>query len=215
MKTRRTVPLTALAALSALALTACGTEGADASGAPAAPGTASPSRSASPAPSAPAPEPELAFMGMLLDVARPCGPDLPAEPMTPPPVDGAPGRKPPRQPAGPLPVDSSPPGPAKPADPSWEGELNSLEQCAGRLHTARVTKELDRLGDAAPPRVRAALNGLGYIDGRIHGLRRTGTTTTFRLDLRSMGGLLCLKGSTGPGGTTLKAFALSPEKPLT
>ncbi|MEU5249106.1 hypothetical protein AB0G81_34375 [Streptomyces asoensis] len=40
-----------------------------------------------------------------------------------------------------------------------------------------------------------ALTGLGYIDGRIHGLERSGTTTRFFLDLRDRGGRLCLDGS--------------------
>ncbi|PKT71325.1 hypothetical protein CW362_19615 [Streptomyces populi] len=73
--------------------------------------------------------------------------------------------------------------------------MNARDWCASNLHEERVTQALWDLEDPTPAKVRAALNGLGYIDERIHGLERSGTATRFFLDLRERGGRLCLDGS--------------------
>ncbi|MBK3624693.1 hypothetical protein JHN59_07495 [Streptomyces sp. MBT49] len=73
--------------------------------------------------------------------------------------------------------------------------MNARDWCASNLHEERITRALRDLADPTPAEVRTVLNGLGYIDGRIHGLERSGTTTRFLLDLRDRGGRLCLDGS--------------------
>ncbi|MER5604378.1 hypothetical protein [Streptomyces sp. NPDC002265] len=73
--------------------------------------------------------------------------------------------------------------------------MNARDWCAGNLHEERIARALWDLADPTPAKVRAILNGLGYIDGRIHGLEQSDTTTRFFLDLRDQGGRLCLDGS--------------------
>ncbi|MFD6360232.1 hypothetical protein [Streptomyces roseolus] len=78
-----------------------------------------------------------------------------------------------------------------------EVELNARDWCASNHHEQRVYVAVQELTDPTPAEVRSALNGLGYPDERIHGLKQSGATTQFFLDLRENGGRLCLAGSVG------------------
>ncbi|MGW2911850.1 hypothetical protein ACWC9X_15520 [Streptomyces asoensis] len=163
----------ALTVLAALALAACGTEETSAGGAQGSPADMAGLRS------------DAAFVKMLGDVAREC------------PASAAP-EGPPSGPAQPLPPGETAPSDAmEPVAPTagLEVELNARDRCASNLHEERITQALRDLADPTPAEVRTVLNGLGYSDGRIHGLERSGTTTRFFLDLRDWGGRLCLDGS--------------------
>ncbi|MFJ9739348.1 hypothetical protein [Streptomyces sp. NPDC101166] len=166
-------PLLAVAALAAVTLTACGTEK-----------TAVGGPRSSPADTA-GPRPDAAFTETLSEIAQRCPPSASPE-------------APPTGPARTLPSGETPPGDAiEPIAPTAgpEVELNARDWCAGNLHEERITQALGKLADPTPTEVRAVLNDLGYIDERIHGLKRSGTTTRFLLDLRERGGRLCLNGS--------------------
>lgn len=184
-------PRVALAATASavLALAACGTEKADA-GSPSKPvgvvdaqrpGTASGS------------DQRAAFTAMLNKVARSCPPAAPPE--GPPNPDGH--------------ERDALEEPDAPMDPV-EVELNAADWCASALHEERITHALWDLADPAPAKVRKILNDLGYIDERIHGLKRSGPATRFLLDLRANGGRLCLEGSAA-GEETLVEKCLAPE----
>ncbi|MFD8076484.1 hypothetical protein ACFV3E_27955 [Streptomyces sp. NPDC059718] len=187
-------PALAMAVLTALTLAACGTEHTN-------PTDAVGVRPAG-APSA-AEDPQPAFMEMVNTVARPCAPEVPSG------DDGpvAPGEKPRTGPAQALPT-----GDGAPALPTAgpEVELNAVEWCAGHLHVERVTQALMGVADPTPDKVRRVLNGLGYVDERIHGLKRSGATTRFSIDLRVMGGALGLKGTAAGTYTDVEFFA-APE----
>ncbi|MGW8762585.1 hypothetical protein ACWGN5_08805 [Streptomyces sp. NPDC055815] len=129
---------------------------------------------------------DRAFTAMLDDVARSCPEPGPVE-------------KPPGDAAAPAPT----------AGP--EVELNARDWCASALHEERITREVRKPADPTPDKVRKILNGLGYIDARIHGLRQSGTATTFTLDLRDKGGRLCVNGS-AEGDRTLVEACVAPEK---
>ncbi|MEU2234684.1 hypothetical protein [Streptomyces vietnamensis] len=129
---------------------------------------------------------DRAFTAMLDEVARSCPEPGPVE-------------KPPGDAAAPAPT----------AGP--EVELNARDWCASALHEERITREVWELTDPTPDKVRKVLNGLGYINERIHGLRRSGTATTFALDLRDKGGRLCLNGSVD-GDKTLVEACVAPRK---
>ncbi|MFB7244340.1 hypothetical protein ACFCYX_17975 [Streptomyces populi] len=170
---RRLRPVLAMTALAALTLTACGTEKAAVGGPRSNPADTAGDRSGE------------AFAKMLSEVAQQCPPSAPPE-------------APPTGPARTLPSGATPPSDAiEPIAPTAgpEVELNARDWCASNLHEERVTQALWDLEDPTPAKVRAALNGLGYIDERIHGLERSGTATRFFLDLRERGGRLCLDGS--------------------
>ncbi len=131
-----------------------------------------------------------AFAVMLDAVAGPC------------PSGHAPANRPssPGSSADELPIAPGETPPADPIEPTAptagpEVELSARDLCASGLHEERLTQALLKLKDPAPGQVRKVLNGLGYIDERIHGLRSTGVTTGFFLDLRERGGRLCVKGS--------------------
>ncbi|MER5602911.1 hypothetical protein [Streptomyces sp. NPDC002265] len=167
----------AMATLAVLALAACGTEK---SGVGAAQSSSAASASASAGVG-----PGAAFTQMLNKVAQQC------------PPSAAP-KAPPTGPAQALPSGETAPSDAmEPIAPTAgpEVELNARDWCAGNLHEERIARALWDLADPTPAKVRAILNGLGYIDGRIHGLEQSGTTTRFFLDLRDQGGRLCLDGS--------------------
>jgi hypothetical protein len=179
-------------ALAAVSLTACGTQkagDADSTGRAAdavgARHTGAPAASADPA----------AFTAMLDEVARSCPPaGTPASPPpVPSPVDGHPAE-----------ADEEPIAPT--AGP--EVELDTRDWCAKALHEERVAQALWDLADPTPAEVRKVLNGLGYIDERIHGLE--GTTTRFLIDLRDKGGRLCLDG-TAAGEETVVEGCVAPE----
>ncbi|WP_099055163.1 hypothetical protein [Streptomyces vietnamensis] len=129
---------------------------------------------------------DRAFTAMLDEVARSCPEPGPVE-------------KPPGDAAAPAPT----------AGP--EVELNARDWCASALHEERITREVWELADPAPDKVRKVLNDLGYIDERIHGLRQSGTATTFALDLRDKGGRLCVNGSVD-GDRTLVEACVAPRK---
>ncbi|WP_369147890.1 hypothetical protein [Streptomyces sp. R44] len=129
---------------------------------------------------------DRAFTAMLDKVARSCP--------EPGPVEKPPG-------------DAFAPAPT--AGP--EVELNARDWCASALHEERITQAVWELADPSPDKVRKILNGLGYIDARIHGLRQSGTATTFALDLRDKGGRLCLNGSV-EGHKTLVEKCVAPRK---
>ncbi|MFC8899219.1 hypothetical protein [Streptomyces cinereoruber] len=137
----------------------------------------------SPTPS-PTPSSEAAFTAMLDRVARSCP---------------APG-----------PVEKHPGDAAAPAPTSGpEVELNARDWCASALHEERITRAVWELADPTPEKVGKVLNDLGYVDGRIHGLRQSGAATTFALDLRDKGGRLCLDGSVD-GERTMVTACVAP-----
>ncbi|MYX01007.1 MULTISPECIES: hypothetical protein [unclassified Streptomyces] len=78
-----------------------------------------------------------------------------------------------------------------------EVELNARDWCASSPHEQRIYVALQDLTGPTPAMVRAALNGLGYLDEHIHDLKKSGATTQFFLDLRENGGRLGLEGSVG------------------
>ncbi|MFI7319174.1 hypothetical protein [Streptomyces venezuelae] len=180
-------PTFALTALAALTLVACGTEKSDAGadGAQDKPADARGVRSGA------------AFADMMKKVARPCPTSTsPGAPSSP----SAPSRTLPSGPAKIPPHDAEqktpPPGAIEPAVPTAgpEVELNARDWCASALHEERITQALWDLADPTPAKVRTILHDLGYIDERIHGLRRSGAATRFSLDLSDRGGRLCLDG---------------------
>ncbi|MEF9885000.1 hypothetical protein [Streptomyces sp. P9-A4] len=194
----------AAAVLGALALTACGAEGTEGGGK-----AAGPAPSVSTAGGASSTEEGAAggakdgadgaaFAAMLARVAQPC------------PVGHAPADRP-SAPAGGgeeptvRPGEMPPTGPIEPGFPTSgpEVELSARDWCASGLHEERITQALLKLKDPAPAEVRKILNRLGYIDGRIHGLGRTGPATVFFLDLREKGGRLCVKGSAAGENTVV------------
>lgn len=200
------------------ALTACGTREAD-DGAGSA-GADLVSADTREAPSAPGGDPEVAFTHMLVAVSDPCLPDVSVEPVET--VEPTEIETPAEQPLEGKPVGGSPPPmptsngadehpqqePATEQDP--EPELDAEEECVGRLHVERIGKEFDSLTDTSPEQIRAALNRLGYIDGRILGLERTEELTRFVLDLRFMGSRLCISGDVTASEAVIEAFAASP-----
>ncbi|MEV5101674.1 hypothetical protein ACFQ7G_37605 [Streptomyces massasporeus] len=145
--------------------------------------------------------PGTAFSKMLDEVAETC------------PAAGPP-QAPPSGPANPLPPGAeAPPSDAiEPIAPTAgpEVELNARDWCAGHLHEERVTRALWDLKNPSPTDVRAVLNDLGYIDERIHGLRQSGTSIRFSLDLRERGGRLCMAGS-AVGTRTVVDMCVAPE----
>ncbi|MFB7334071.1 hypothetical protein ACFC00_20870 [Streptomyces adustus] len=170
---RRRLPMLAMATLAALALAACGTEKTGVGGP-----QSSPADSARVRPSA-------AFTEMLSKVAQQCPPSAsPEAPPTGPAQTSPSGETPPSDAVEPIAPTAGP-----------EVELSARDWCASNLHEERIVQALWDLADPTPAKVRAILNGLGYIDGRIHGLKQSGTTTRFYLDLRDQGGRLCLDGS--------------------
>ncbi|WP_234325514.1 hypothetical protein [Streptomyces sp. NRRL S-146] len=152
--------------------------------------------------------PGTAFSKMLDEVAETC------------PADGLP-QAPPTGPANSVPpgAQETPPSDAvEPIAPTAgpEVELNARDWCAGHLHEERVTQALWDLKNPSPADVRSILNDLGYIDERIHGLRKSGTATRFSLDLRDRGGRLCMAGSAAGARTVVDmcvAPATGPFKP--
>lgn len=145
--------------------------------------------------------PGTAFSKMLDEVAETC------------PAAGPP-QAPPTGPANPLPpgAEAPPSDAVEPIAPTAgpEVELNARDWCAGHLHEERVTQALWDLKNPSPTDVRTVLNDLGYTDERIHGLRRSGTSIRFSLDLRDRGGRLCMAGSAA-GTRTVVDMCVAPE----
>lgn len=148
-------------------------------------------------------------------------PSGPAEvPPTGPP-ESLPSSPPKSLPSGSA--ESLPPGETPPSDaiepiaPTTgpEVELNARDWCAGNHHELRITQALWDLADPTPTKVRTVLNDLGYIDERIHGLKQSGTTTRFSLDLRDQGGRLCLDGSVAGEETVVDKCVAPATGPFT
>ncbi|CAM5287716.1 hypothetical protein [Streptomyces hirsutus] len=179
----------AIAALTTLALTACGTEKAGADGPQSKHVDTVGAR------------PSAAFTEMLNKVAQSCPPSAAPE-------------APPTGPAETLPpgtVKTPPSDAIEPIAPTAgpEVELNARDWCAGVHHEQRIAQALWDLADPTPTKVRTILNDLGYINERIHGLKQSGTTTRFFLDLRDRGGRLCLDGS-AVGEQTVVEMCVAP-----
>ncbi|MFD3515493.1 hypothetical protein [Streptomyces sp. NPDC058657] len=177
---RRTLAVTALAAVT---LTACGSEQSGPRGERERPADAVSARS------------DATFRRMLDEVARECPPpgtkgELPAAP------DGSAPTVPVAAPPGAT-VEPPPGGGVEPVTPTAgpEVELDARDWCAGVQHEQRVAEAVLRLERPDPAQVRKVLNGLGYIDERIHGLKRSAAVTKFVIDLRDKGGRLCLDGT--------------------
>ncbi|GGT20741.1 hypothetical protein GCM10010271_24900 [Streptomyces kurssanovii] len=208
---RLSIVVTVVAAT--LALTACGSERPGADGSRSNPAVAVGARATeSPA----APQPQVAFAEMLETVAQPCSAETPSS-----------GEE------SVAPAETPTTGPAKtprtgPAKTPWQDgddpaapttgpgvDMSAAEWCAGHLHVERVTHALMGLADPTPAKVRKVLNGLGYIDERIHGLEQAGPATRFFVDLRVTGGSLCLKGSAAGESTDIEFFGASGTGPFT
>jgi len=131
---------------------------------------------------------------MLDSVAQPC---LSTDGAALGPTDNnAPGPTK-KKPTGSAGQQSLAPGEAPPTDPIEPGaptgpetKLNDRDRCASVQHEQRIIEALQKVSDPTPAKVRKALNGLGYIDERIHGLKQDGEATRFYLDLRKSGGRL-------------------------
>ncbi|MFJ4772897.1 hypothetical protein ACIP88_27995 [Streptomyces uncialis] len=168
--------------------------------------------------------PQAAFMDMMITVARQCGalvPDRPTSTTAERPWSGKPPAADPTLPwtDGVEPVaDPTLPwtGGMEPSSP-WtpkELALGNIDYCAGFLHVERVTQALDGIAEPTPAKVRKALNGLGYIDQRVHGLKQSGKKTHFLLDLRVLGGKLALKGTAAGKRTDVDSFVAPKTGPL-
>ncbi|MER5909619.1 hypothetical protein ABT124_03730 [Streptomyces sp. NPDC001982] len=180
----------AVTALAALALTACGTETTSAAGSHSKPADAvSAERTEAPSDS----DQQAAFTAMLNKVARSCPSDAPSK--EPLPTDD--------------PATDALEGPRAPTR-AVELELDAADWCASTLHEERITQALLGLADPTPDQVQKTLNDLGYIDERIHGLKQSGATTRFFLDLRVKGGRLCMDGSAA-GEETIVDACVAPE----
>ncbi|MFF5980344.1 hypothetical protein ACFY78_16020 [Streptomyces olindensis] len=176
----------AAAALAALALTGCGSDGSGGKGAQDEPGRSAGTQ-ASATPSSPE---QAAFAAMLAKVAQPCSSNVEAPP--------GPATERPTGPEGEqslAPGETPPDEPIEPGAPTDVGaRLSDRDQCASVQHEQRIIEALQSVSEPTPAKVRESLNGLGYIDERIHGLEQDGKTTRFYLDLREKGGRLCEAG---------------------
>ncbi len=196
-------PALAAAVLAVLALTACGAGGAEGGGEK--DGSARAGAATSAAVDVVEPPGGAAFAAMLAEVARPC-------PSGHAPADRSGGPAGGAEEPSIRPGETPPAGPVEPGFPTGgpETELSARDWCASGLHEERVTQALLKLKDPAPGGVRKILNGLGYVDERIHDLERTGATTRFSLDLRERGGRLCVRGSAA-GEHTVVETCVAPE----
>ncbi|WP_327235022.1 hypothetical protein OG349_14715 [Streptomyces sp. NBC_01317] len=200
----------AVTALATLSLASCGTATTGAGGSQVRPAGAVTAR---PADTPSRPDPWPAFLDMLEAVGQPCRPDAPSDEE---PVPA--GEKPPSAPVELLPVGSVPPSGSPPPSPGAtprEVALNALQKCEGRLHAARVTKALSGPEELTTAQVRKALTDLGYLDERIHRLERSGATTHFYLDLRVLGGSLCLEGTVTGTKAVVEAYGAPEDGPFT
>ncbi|MEU0641343.1 hypothetical protein [Streptomyces umbrinus] len=222
-RVRRGAIPAALCAL-ALALTACGSERAadkdqkaggddrvEAGSTATAPATPSPIDSSDPESS----DPDfLAFMELLVSISEPCLKYEPTEePPMEPPEEPDPTEPPLTPLPEPLPPDATPP-PVEPIDPDdarKEEELSPVEKCDARVHSRRIAKALKGTPDPTPRQVKDVLRGLGYVDLRIHGPQRSGESVEFTLDLRLLGGQLCLSGKVTGTRTVTDPYGGSPE----
>ncbi|MEV6593083.1 hypothetical protein [Streptomyces acidicola] len=211
----------ALAALCALTLAACGTERAGdedtKAGRDDRVGAGSPTASRAGGGDADSSDAEfLAFMELLTSLAKPCLKDVPVpEPPAEQEQEPEPDTAGPPTAALPEPsLPDEPPPAGEPRDPESarkEVELSPVEKCDARIHTRRITKALKDTADPTPGQVGDVLRGLGYIDERVHGPQRSGESVEFTLDLRVMGGQLCLSGSVTGARTVVEPYGASEE----
>ncbi|MFE1290908.1 hypothetical protein [Streptomyces sp. NPDC058751] len=193
----RTGRVLVTAALAALALCGCG--GSEPGGDRAQGGSAGNAGSRAGAAS---PAERAAFAAMLAKVARPCSPAGGNAPGAGGGSAPEPRKEKPTGPTGPSGEQSLPPGESPPSGPIEPGalpagpedRLNDRDRCASVQHEQRIIEALQRVSAPTPAMVRETLNGLGYIDERIHGLEQDGGSTRFHLDLREKGGRLCEAG---------------------
>ncbi|MFD9395449.1 hypothetical protein ACFWBB_33370 [Streptomyces sp. NPDC060000] len=83
--------------------------------------------------------------------------------------------------------------------------MSDRDRCASVQHEQRIIEALRVVSEPTPTKVRKALNNLGYIDERIHGLKQDGKVTRFYLDLREKGGQLCEEGLAAGEATDVTA----------
>ncbi|MEW1829363.1 hypothetical protein [Streptomyces sp. NPDC088196] len=135
---------------------------------------------------------QAAFAAMLDKVAQPC-PSAGGSASAPGPADQKPTDSAGEQTLAP---GTTPPAePVEPGAPTEAGaKLSERDRCASVQHEQRIIEALQAVSEPTPTKVRKALNGLGYIDERIHDLKQDGKVTRFYLDLREKGGQLCEKG---------------------
>ncbi|GGY41941.1 hypothetical protein [Streptomyces tanashiensis] len=148
---------------------------------------------------------DAAFVRMLDEVARECPP-----PGTKRESPATPEGEAPTAPVEPPPgatVEPPPGGAVEPVAPTAgpEAELDARDWCAGVQHEQRVAEAVLQLKQPDPAQVRKVLNGLGYIDERIHDLKQSGAVTRFVIDLRDKGGRLCLDGTANGELTEVEA----------
>ncbi|MFD9032737.1 hypothetical protein ACFVZW_16545 [Streptomyces sp. NPDC059567] len=93
--------------------------------------------------------------------------------------------------------------------------MNARDWCASHRHEERIAQGLWELKDPTPAKVRKILNGLGYLDERIHDLKQSGASTRFFIDLRSKGGRLCVEGSAAGEGTVVEKCVAPETGPFT
>ncbi|WP_063766933.1 hypothetical protein [Streptomyces sp. NRRL S-813] len=186
---RRPALALAVTALIAVTLAACGTEETNAA---ASPSKAAEAVDAQHTEASAGPDQQAAFLAMLNRVAPSCpsgGPSAKTLPTDDPATEAI----------------EAPLAPTAP-----EADLDARDWCASTLHEERITQALWHLEDPTPAKVRKILNGLGYIDERIHDLTQSGAATRFFLDLRVKGGRLCLDGSAA-GEETIVDACVAPE----
>ncbi|MCT9008044.1 hypothetical protein [Streptomyces rhizosphaerihabitans] len=179
-----------VAALAAPALSGCGSDEPSGDG----PQGGPPKNAGSKVSAASSSAEQAAFAAMLAKVAQPCSStDGAASGPTGKNASGPTGKKP----TGPDGEQSLPSGEPPPTDPIGPGaptgpeaELNDRDRCAGVQHEQRIVQALQAVSEPTPAKVRKALDSLGYIDERIHGLKQDSEATRFHLDLRESGGRL-------------------------
>ncbi|GGY89637.1 hypothetical protein GCM10010300_37280 [Streptomyces olivaceoviridis] len=94
-------------------------------------------------------------------------------------------------------------------NPRAEVALSGVEKCAARARTRRITDALGKTPDPTPDQVEEALRGLGHLDERVDGPRRSAGGVGFTLDLRIMGGHLCLDGTVTGARTAVLPYGAS------
>ncbi|MER5311841.1 hypothetical protein ABT034_29070 [Streptomyces sp. NPDC002773] len=174
---------------------------------------------------------EFRLLELAVDLAEPCAGDPPplpveiptTEPDGPPPLpaevpttepEGPPPAKGEKSPSGPPLAEEEPPS-AKPWDferARQETELSAVDTCVAPLHGKRIAKALDGKADPSPASVEKVLHSLGYdIDYRLHGPQEVNGKVEFTLDLRFMGGELCLTGRYDGTRTSFDPYGASME----
>ncbi|WP_445402441.1 hypothetical protein ACSMX9_12710 [Streptomyces sp. LE64] len=208
----------ALTALAALALTACGTDAPSASSGAAKDADAPTARAQPAADRGPDTDPdEESEEGGRFVLAQ--GRFMAAcdDGSAPEPVAEGPGQ-PPTSPPPLVLADEGEPLPTGAPREQQDPRLDAFDRCLAERNAEHLTRALDGLDDPAPDRVRAVLNRLDYPNDRIHGLRRTGATTRFLVDLRMFEGVLALKGSVtrtdGSTESTFEPVAVTPVEPI-